>query len=307
MLSLLKKLFVVVVGVVLALLLTLLLVDPRGTAAIANAIDDISIGIRVALAALLDLLILLVIFALVRESRPRQRATDGGLVVKAQGAVADVSVASVRDLVLKAIRDVPNVKSVEAQVASVRGKADIELDVVVFGDKIVLPDKQKEIDRALRQVVNKQLGLQMAGKPRVHIQLDDRLEDEPSLLLGDTLTPSTAAQSSVIVTPPRTPVQTAEPEPSAMFMRSRREEPTPVTPVEATPVEAVPVEAVPVEAPPVDVTPPAVPELERVEPAPSEPPIDEAALPPSPPDAEAWVSAQPDDSPDEQPEDRKTI
>ena len=297
--ALLRKLVVVVVGVALALLLTVFIVDPRGTAAIANGIADVSFGIRVALAALFVVLILLVMVALIRDPRPRQRTTDGGLVVKAQGAVADVSVPSVRDLILKAIRDVPNVKSVEAQVASARGKADIELDVVVYGDKIVLPDKQKEIDRALRQVVNKQLGLQMAGKPRVHIQLDDRLDDEPSLLLGDTLTPPTpaASPSSVIVTPPPVSAQPVEPEQPGMFMRSRDEEATTVTPVETPPVEA----------PPVDVTPPDAPELERVEPAPSDPQINDAALPPSPPDAETWVSTLPDDSVDEQPEDRKTI
>jgi len=45
------------------------------------------------------------------------------------------------------------------------------MDVVVDGDDLSVPDKHKEIDRALRQVVIKQLGLQLASRPRVHIRL----------------------------------------------------------------------------------------------------------------------------------------
>src|SRR5262249_31004377 len=51
-----------------------------------------------------------------------------------------------------------------------RGRADVDLDVVVSGDTVNIPNKQREIDRALRQVINKELGLQMAEHPRVHIQ-----------------------------------------------------------------------------------------------------------------------------------------
>ena len=42
------------------------------------------------------------------------------------------------------------------------GKAHIELDVTVNNPNTNVPAKQQEINRALKQVINKQLGLQMA-------------------------------------------------------------------------------------------------------------------------------------------------
>ena len=120
---------------------------------------------------LIDVVILGIIVVLVRSER-QVRANDA-LIVKAQGVHADVSIDSARERLLRAVRDVPDVISAQAEVKAVRGKADIDLSVVVSRESQSLPEKQKEIDRALRQVINKQLGLQMAGKPRVHIRMED--------------------------------------------------------------------------------------------------------------------------------------
>jgi hypothetical protein len=177
-LALVRKIVIVLVGISLALLLTALLLNPDSLTRLATNVRDASVFIRLPLAILVDAFILAIIVIFVRGDRS-PRSSDG-LMVKAQGAIADVSVESARDRILRAVRDVPDVLSAEATVKPVRGKADVDLEVVVSHDSANVPEKQREIDRALRQVINKQLGLQMAGKPRVHIRMDDeRLLAEP--------------------------------------------------------------------------------------------------------------------------------
>jgi hypothetical protein len=169
-LNLLQRVALVVVIVVVAIVLTLILIQP-------DLISRLDSGVRVFLALLIDLTMLGLLAALLRRQRvPNQSA----LMVRAAGAVADVNVASARERILRAVRAVPGVTSVEAKVEAVRSRADIELDVMVSGTNINVPHKQKEIDRALRQVIQKQLGLQMARKPRVHIQLEAEQPEVPA-------------------------------------------------------------------------------------------------------------------------------
>ena len=75
-------------------------------------------------------------------------------------------------LILNAVNAVPDVATADATVEAVDGRADVDLHIQVAGRGVQIPQKQKEINRALRQVINKQLGLRMRGKPRVHISLE---------------------------------------------------------------------------------------------------------------------------------------
>jgi hypothetical protein len=169
-LALVRRIIIVLVGISLAILVTVLLLNPESISTLALQLTLTSGLIRLPLAILIDVVILAVLAVLVRGERAPQH--EGGLIVKAQGAIADISVDSARDRMLRAVREVPGVISAESTVKALRGKADVDMDVVVSRESSNLPEKQKEIDRALRQVLNKQLGLQMAGKPRVHIRMD---------------------------------------------------------------------------------------------------------------------------------------
>lgn len=175
--ALVRKIVIVLVGISLALLVTILLLSPDTLARFAASLSETSAFVRLPLAILLDAVVLAVIVVLVRGDRLPRSTT--GLMVKAQGAIADVSIESARDRILRAVRDVPDVLSADASVKAVHGKADVELDVVVSHGSANIPEKQREIDRALRQVINKQLGLQMADKPRVHIRMDDEKIEAP--------------------------------------------------------------------------------------------------------------------------------
>lgn len=213
-----RKIIIALVGLSLALLLTVLLLNPESIRQLALSLGDTSALIRLPVAVLIDALILVIVMILVRADRSAHPAS--GLIVKAQGAIADVSVESARDRILRAVRTVPDVLSAEAEIKAVRGKADVDLEVVVARESSSLPEKQKEIDRALRQVVNKQLGLQLAGKPRVHLRMSDELpEPEPPAL-------PTALPTTLAATPTPAPTATTE------------------LPAEPTPAEAPPPESV---------------------------------------------------------------
>jgi hypothetical protein len=175
---LVRRIIVVLVGVSLALLVTVLLVMPDTISSLAHNLVETNWLIRLPLAILIDALILAIMVILVRGERSAAARSNGGLLVKAQGAAVDVSVESARERVLRAVRSVPDVVSADVVMKAVNGKADIELDVVVSRDSVNVPEKQKEIDRALRQVLNKQLGLQIAGKPRVHLRMGE--DDVPT-------------------------------------------------------------------------------------------------------------------------------
>ncbi|MEP7291863.1 MAG: hypothetical protein ABI835_08760 [Chloroflexota bacterium] len=177
--TLVRKIIIVLVGLSLALLVTVLFLNPASIMSLAGNLNTTSALIRLPLAILLDVIVLAIIVVLVRNERSPHPID--GLTVKAQGAIADVSIESARDRILRAVRAVPDVVSAQVEVKAMRGKADVDLDVLVSRDSINVPDKQKEIDRALRQVINKQLGLQMAGKPRVHIRMDDESTLPPAL------------------------------------------------------------------------------------------------------------------------------
>lgn len=208
--NLVRRIIVVVVGVSLAVLVSVLLLTPETILSLAVNLTSTSWLIRLPLVILIDAVILAIIVLLVRGERSAAARASTGLIVKAQGAVADVSVESARERVLRAVRAVPDVLTADATMKAVHGKADIEMDVLVSHDSVNVPEKQKEIDRALRQVLNKQLGLQIAGKPRVHLRMGEEVAATPS--------------AAVVVPPAPLPPPVAEPV---------REEPVAAMPVKS--------------------------------------------------------------------------
>ncbi len=166
--NILRRLIVLLMGLALIGATAIFLLFPQLVGAWAASISEAPLLIRLLLTVVIDAVLLILISTLIR---PDPKAKLSGLVMRTSGALADVSVESARERILKAVGDVKDVVSVEAQVKPVQGRADVELHVTVFGHDVRLPDKQKEINRAISQVVDKQLGLRMAGQPRVHIHI----------------------------------------------------------------------------------------------------------------------------------------
>lgn len=196
--SFLRRFYLVLITLALVASLSLFLLFPQTVNNWSAALSDQSPLIPVLVTAVLDILLLTLLYLQVRPD-PRERAT--GLMMQASGAITEVSVESARDRILKAVSDVPDVISADAEVKPIRGKADVELQVTVMGHDVQLPAKQKEINRALNQVIHKQLGLRMAGQPRVHIRFHNE---------------KTVPSTSFVATPIEKPVEIAPPKPIAV-------------------------------------------------------------------------------------------
>ncbi len=211
----LTRVYLLLLVLLAGIALTVFLLWPAAVSDLAGSVAEMSPVLRLLAAAVVDLVLLALLFVQFRSNR---RPETTGLMMRAPGAVTEVSIDSARDRILKAVSDVTDVVSVEAQVRPVRGRAEIDLDVEVLGDDVRLPDKQRDINRALKQVINKQLGLQMAGRPRVRIRLHGEKPVAPAPLPpvversipAETVLPVERTPEPVIDEPPVPPP--AEPE-----------------------------------------------------------------------------------------------
>lgn len=170
----LERIFFALIGLLLITLITVLLVVPEAVSDGLLNLANVALVVRIAVVLVLDLLVLAFLYLNLRSKSP----TSSGLIVKAPGALADISVDSARSFILSAVQKVPDVVSTEAKLEAVRGKAKIEMDVRVRGRDVNIPRKQQEINQALKQVINKQLGLDILDRPQVHIHLED---DKPKV------------------------------------------------------------------------------------------------------------------------------
>lgn len=190
---------------------TVLLVSPQAVIALAeglNSVDTAGRAIQLLLALLIDLLLLGLLYQLLRRTASR------GLMVRARGARTEVSIDSVRRQIMAQIAQLPDVLDVQTEVRAERGNARVALRVKATPD-ITVPDKQNEINRALRQVVEKQMGLRLAGPPVIHIELQTGKEPlEPPVEAPAPLVPrpTPRPQPEPLPAPPVAEVRPAEPE-----------------------------------------------------------------------------------------------
>lgn len=165
--SFINRVLVIVLALFLMGLITAVAVTPDTLRVMLAGLEEVNLLIRLAAVVVLNIVVLILLYLTLRG--PKQEIN--GLTVRAPGAYTDVSIESARKLILSAVESVPDVVSASATVKAVNGKADVDLDVQVSGMDVHIPKKQGEINRALKQVINKQLGLAMRGRPRVHIYL----------------------------------------------------------------------------------------------------------------------------------------
>ncbi len=167
--KLIERLLLALVGLLIITLITVFFMAPEVLSNILEGLRNVNIILRLGVVLVLDILILAFVY-----SRLRSPATTvDGLVVKAPGAITDIGIESARARILTGVQQVPNVIAADVKLEAVRGKALVELNVTVRDANVNVPRKHQEISQALKQVINKQLGLTMLGQPRVHIHLDD--------------------------------------------------------------------------------------------------------------------------------------
>lgn len=207
--KLLGNAVVLVAGVLVLALVTVVLLAPETVERLFAGIGAVNIALRTAAMVVINLLVLVLMYLRLR----RQAAPVTGLTVQAQGALANIEVESAQTIVLRAVKDVPDVRSAEATIRAVQGRADIEVDVTIASALVNVPEKQKEINRVLRQVINKQLGLRFHGRPRVNIRLEAPV---PALVSSPIEKPASSINAAVQAEAELKPSAAAEIEPSSV-------------------------------------------------------------------------------------------
>ena len=230
---LLNRVLAIVMGLLLIMLVTVVLLVPESLVLLLSGFIDVDFLLRLAVVVVVNVLILVFMYFQLR--RPQKSSTTG-LAVKASGAATDISVESARTMILNGVQSVKDVVSADVDVKAVQGRADVDLNVRVTGDDIHIPNKQKEIDRALRQVINKQLGLQMRGKPRVHISLQGEKPETPVLeakqpastpAKASSPAPEKAVDKSVVADEDDDTLMKSDDKPKPLLGLRRHDEPEP--------------------------------------------------------------------------------
>lgn len=163
----LKRLVISLGLIALMILVTIVLVAPQVVADLATRMAEAATPIRI-VEVLAAILIDAVLIGLVYRTAFPDRME--GLTVRARGAKTAVSIDSVQRQINNTIAQVSDVLAVQTEVVDEQGDVRVALRVRTRPD-IMVPEKQKEINRTLRQVVEKQLGLRLAGPATIHIAL----------------------------------------------------------------------------------------------------------------------------------------
>lgn len=165
--NLIRRFFALLAVVILMIGVTALFAAPQVVVQVAQSLGDTPTGTRTLLIVAAIVIDLLLLAVAVRIIRPQNKEE---LMVRTRGATTKVSVDSVQRQINTRIAQISDVLHVHTDVEVTNGSASVELHVRTRPD-IMIPEKQREIGRVLRQLVEKQMGLRLASDPLIHIAL----------------------------------------------------------------------------------------------------------------------------------------
>lgn len=214
--NLLKKALYVLGLLALAVVITILLVSPQVVVDFATRLataEPLWRAVQVVIAVLVDAILIALIYRMLFPGRIE------GLTVRVRGARTAVSLDSVQRQINTAVAQITDVLAVQTDVVADQGNVRLALRVRTRPD-IIVPEKQKEINRVLRQVVEKQLGLRLAGAAVIHIALSaDEYEttEQRATLITDDYIPAEPPRYAALTsraTPSEAPAEPV-PQPAA--------------------------------------------------------------------------------------------
>ncbi len=172
----LRKFTLVIAEILLLLLITLLLASPETLVGISERLFAVDLTLRVVVVIVIDILIFL---AIISQLRGGTRYSGPQLIVQAGDSNTTVTTESVRQGIIKAMLDIDAIENVKCDVKGKRGEALITMEVISSRDDINIPNKQKEIDRAIKRVVVKQMGVKLSKPAVISIRLASDAPSEP--------------------------------------------------------------------------------------------------------------------------------
>lgn len=171
---------IVVVLLVLALpLVTLALATPdlglmlagQALTALSAVLEGVSVPegstrlVMLGVAVGVDLIIVLLLYAELR--RP---ARDQARIRLVGGGVAEISLQAISQRLKEQVSRIPDVVEVKPRISAARRRVRVALDVGIASSVGSIPAKAAEIIGVARETVENQMGLSLAGEPRVRIR-----------------------------------------------------------------------------------------------------------------------------------------
>lgn len=189
--ALLRKSTLVFAEMLLLIAVTSFLMLPEYVMQAIEYLSELSYSLRLVIVVIVDLLIILAVFA---QLRGTERYRGRELMVQAGDSKTTVTVESLRQRVQRAVHELEDIETVESEVKGKRGMAHINLEVTTSKDEVNIPEKQREIDRVIKQVVVKQMGIKLGEPPVINIRLAcDAKEVDGETQTVDSVKPSGAA------------------------------------------------------------------------------------------------------------------
>lgn len=178
MVKFLRGLVVVFGEFILLVMLVTLLIFPQSARELATMIESYNTVTRVLLVALLTIFI---VIGMVVQLNRQPRQTKGGVIVNMGDRNTLLDNESVRRGILKVVSQIEQVENAEVEARSINGRASVVVNAKLnmSGEKINLPKKQREIDRAIKQVVIKQLGVRLAHAPAINVSFLEVTQTSP--------------------------------------------------------------------------------------------------------------------------------
>ena len=129
------------------------------------------LGVGIALAVVVDILLLVVIFLEVRRNRQRYLR-----VQKVAGGMATISVESVTELLQYRLDPLPGVITVVPEIRAKGNKVDARVEVGMSRGSNV-PETAGMLIKVVQSVLTDELGMQIAGRPEVQVTVLTRDDD----------------------------------------------------------------------------------------------------------------------------------
>lgn len=169
--ELLIRIRIVFISAFFILFITGFLVFPKAVSDLALALEEQESGIRLLLVILAVLADAALVFIIYQELRtPLRKYNEDSLPVRARGSHAEISMESVKQNLNSQLMALDDIFSVQTDVESVRGRVAVDMNINAR-DTVNIKRKTSLIQREIKKIVERQLGLKLDSTPTLHFEL----------------------------------------------------------------------------------------------------------------------------------------
>ena len=201
--ALIRKATLVFSEILLLVAATAFLMLPEYVIDAVEILADLNYWLRLVIVVIIFVLIVLAVIA---QLRGAERYRGAELTVQAGDSNTTVTAESLRQRLQRGILDLSDIETVECEVKGQGGKALINMGVMTSKDEINIPEKQREIDRVIKLIAVKQMGVQLAEPAVINIRLASDTGEEAAEPEKEVVSVAPVVSPPALVTPEPAPV-----------------------------------------------------------------------------------------------------